>query len=353
MGRKNIVAVAIIFAQIIVLALYQYALPTKANATNFAYLRLDRLSASTSLPLTGTVCLQPQTTGTQSQIVVQFPASFTVSGTQGNWSVNTTNLPSGTTAWPGITGPSAGASISGTTVTFAGYALLSTSTTYCFKFSGGTAVQSNLGSTTGTVTGKIQTFSVTQPFATNPGAAIDNYNYAESLVTNPNDVIAVTATVSASFTFSISTASALFPSTGIVTSGHGSVAGPTITVTASGNSHNGWIAWVQSANGALSSPSSGGSITSTYNAGSATDLSSVNSGYTILASQLANNPTIDNFYGTTDGNGIDTKWEQIAHGTAPTAGDQFLMTLKAKASASTPAANDYSDTISVTGAGQF
>ena len=47
------------------------------------------------------------------------------------------------------------------------------------------------------------------------------------------------------------------------------------------------------------------------------------------------------------------EWEQIASNTSPTNGDQFMMTVKAKAAGTTPAANDYSDTISVTGAGQY
>src|SRR5581483_6739812 len=226
--NRKIVASVIILVQILIIPLYQYIQPSKVDATNFAYVRLDNLSASTSTPLTGTACLQPQTTGSQTQVVITFPSTFNVSGTFGNWSVSTTNLPTGTVAWPAIVGPSQNASISGTTVTFAGNNLLSTSTTYCFNFSGGTAAQSNTGTTTGTLTGKFQTFSVTQPYAQYPNSPVDNYNIAESLVTGVNNTVAITATVSATLTFSLSTSSAQFPATGISTTGSGSNAAPYI-----------------------------------------------------------------------------------------------------------------------------
>jgi hypothetical protein len=58
--------------------------------------RLDRLKASTTTG--GTVCAKPQTATTETDVQVT-SFGFTVNSTAGNWTVTTTNLPSGAAAW--------------------------------------------------------------------------------------------------------------------------------------------------------------------------------------------------------------------------------------------------------------
>ncbi len=95
-----------------------------------AYVRFERnqINATTG----GLVCATPETGGTENKVVVTLPSNFGVNSTAGNWTVNTSNLPSGATAWPGI---GTASSVSGKTVTFPSNDL-STGVQYCFNFSG-------------------------------------------------------------------------------------------------------------------------------------------------------------------------------------------------------------------------
>ena len=132
--------------------LFVFILPIKADAGTFgaAYVRLDRVKASTAT--TGLVCATTPSSdnGTEADVQVTFPSGFTVSGTASNWTVATTNLPSGATAWPGIT---TATSVSSQTVTFPSTAL-STSTLYCFRWTGGTTLTNSTAGNdkTGTIT---------------------------------------------------------------------------------------------------------------------------------------------------------------------------------------------------------
>src|SRR5436305_1159230 len=79
-------------------------LVNNANATApTGFLRIDRMATTTATG--GTICLTPQTTATEGKVVVTFPATgasadathFGVNQTAGNWTVTTTNLPTGST----------------------------------------------------------------------------------------------------------------------------------------------------------------------------------------------------------------------------------------------------------------
>src|SRR6478609_6813680 len=83
-----------------------------------SYLRLDRHKALTTTG--GTVCAMPATVATETDVQVTFPTQasgtdFTVNGTAANWTVSITNLPAGSTAWPGI---NTATNVTGKTVTF-------------------------------------------------------------------------------------------------------------------------------------------------------------------------------------------------------------------------------------------
>src|SRR5690349_74297 len=129
------------FKYLALFLLFSLALPAlvlnshKAEAAQFTnvYLRLDRMNASTATG--GTVCAKvAATTPTEAGVRVTFPAGFTVNTTASNWTTTTTNLPSGATAWPGISTPTN--TISGQSVDFVSGDLTSAANTYCFNFSG-------------------------------------------------------------------------------------------------------------------------------------------------------------------------------------------------------------------------
>ena len=155
-----------------------------SQALNFsnAYLRLDRTKANTAL--SGLVCAKPSSAGagTEAKVAVTFPSDFTISDTASNWTTSTSNLPSGTTAWPGI--GSTASSVSSQTVTFSSSDLTSGSSTYCFSF---TAASSTTGST-GQKTGSIET-------KTSGDSVIDEREFALTIVSN--DQVTVSGTVPA------------------------------------------------------------------------------------------------------------------------------------------------------------
>jgi len=153
------------------------ASPVNAGFNN-AYLRLD--SSMPNTPLSGTVCAQPSSSGTEAKVALTFPNMFAISSNVSSWSTDTNSLPSGATAWPGI-GATA-QSVSAKSVTFPSWDLAA-GTLYCFNFSGAS-------STTGAV-GNDQNGTI----ATKNSASttIDSATYALSIVNN--NQIRVTATV--------------------------------------------------------------------------------------------------------------------------------------------------------------
>lgn len=315
-------------------------LPPIAEAAATGYLRLDRMKASTTTA--GTICANTGTSGTEADVQVTFPTGFTVNSTASNWTVTTTNLPSGATAWPGIATATA---VSGQVVTFPSTDL-STSTLYCFNFSGtSTLTTSTAGNDkTGTI--------VTR---TSGQVTIDTINYAASIISE--DQVAVTATVPATFTFALGSNTAALGtlSTGSVTSATG------ITATVNTNAQNGWVAWVKSANAALSSSSTSDSISSPGTSNATPESLAAQAGYildTDLTTDAASGGTvsIDAEYAggdTNSGGHLATTFQSIASANGPSGGDVVTLLVRAKAGALNEAASDYADTLTVTASGQF
>lgn len=329
---------------LLVASLGQFLLPGKANATAAsAYLRLDRISINATGG--GTVCMTPQGGGTAGKVVVTFPgtgtagaASFGVNATAGNWTTTTTNLPAGSSAWPGIGTATA---VSGAAVTFPS-STLTNGTTYCFNFAAASTLTdpSSIGSGN-TLTGTVET-------QTSGASPIDTVTYALSIVTTNADQIAVTASVPQSFTFALGANSIAF---GTLTLGSVITGGTTPTVTITTNAQNGYQAWVKSLNGALSSAGTGGTITS-----ATADLAS-NKGYGMQAGSATGNATVVSPF-TASGTNVGvlaTSFAPFMSYTGPSvaAGDSVTLTLKAKADSTIKAASDYADTLTITAAGQF
>lgn len=350
-GLKNTVRVArLVPAGFLVLSLI---LPLFSN--NFAAaadlqqatVRFDRMMIST--PTTGTVCAKPSVANLASQeasVQVTFPTGYTL-GAFGTFSVNTTPLawPSGGTAWPGITAPAGAGDISGQTVTFGSGDLTNSSTLYCFNWDSSTAVtvkSSASGSNTGTITTR-----------TSAPATIDSSGYSTASITN--DQIAVTATVPSTFSFALSANSDALGtlSTSAV------VSSPTPrTVTVNTNAKVGWQVWAKDAFTGLNSTTASKTIASTT-PGTNSTLTIGQEGYNtgVTSSQTGGTGTISVAApfvgGTAQGGGLDTTFRTLAssNGTADNA--QLTLTNNVAISAITPGASDYTDTITVVGAGLF
>lgn len=341
---------ALQISALVLIVILPVLLAPRAQAASFlqTWVRLDRMKAATFT--SGLVCAQtPATnTGTEVDVQVVFPSDFVVSTTLTDWAVSTTDLPSGATIWPGI-GQATAANNTTKTVTFPSTAL-TTSVLYCFRWTDSTAALQT-GSAGDNKTGTVTTR------ATGP-TTLDSSAYATSVVSN--DQIVITATVPATFSFSLPTNTIAFLSdlttTPVLTS--------TSVATISTNAASGWVAWVKSANAALNSVSTGASIPTAGSIDNAvTDVAATN-GYfldvsftdsgtgTGTVSQAAN-------YGqeyngdATHGGTLSTTFQPVAASSGTTDGDTLTFTALAKISAVQAAATDYTDTLTVVAAGRF
>jgi hypothetical protein len=316
-----------------------------ANLTKTS-LRLDRMKAATTTG--GTVCTSPATVDTETLVKVTFPAGFTVNATPANWTVSTTNIPSGTTTWPGILTATA---VLGQDVTFPS-GDLTIGTTYCFNFSATNTL------TTGTAGNNKNGVVTTQKAGP---IDIDFSTYATSIVSD--DQIKVTAVVPPNFSFALSGNTDAF-TTDLSTTAVVSTAGKTATIAT--NANNGWITWVKSANAGLNSVSTGQSIATVGTLDNIpTDLSGT-TGYVLNAaittdsvqgtgtvSQAANYGAEYAGNATSGGTLSATIFQAVASSNGTTGGDVITLTERAKVTAVQAAANDYTDTLTVIAAGRF
>lgn len=335
-----------IFSLVMMLVLpIVFANTAQAGNLTQAYVRLDRLADGVTTG--GTVCAKSTTVDVETTVKVSFPTGFATVDTAANWTVTTTNLPSGATAWIGIGTASAA---SGQDVTFPSGDMV-VGTLYCFNFTG-TSTLTNAGAgndLVGTIT--------TQKAGP---TTIDSSSYALSIITN--DQIVVTATVPATFTFALSGNTDTFTtnlSTSIV-----STSGRTVTI--STNAASGWVAWVKSANAALNSASTGATIATAGTVNDTPeDLDSV-TGYVLDVDITTDSGTGtgtvqqnagygDEYAGAdaTEGGSLSTTFQPIAEATGTTAGDVLTLIERAKISAVQAAATDYTDTLTVVAAGRF
>lgn len=306
-----------------------------------ATVRFDRMAISTAT--TGTVCAKPTTTATEADVQVVFPTGYTL-GTAANFTVSTTNLawPTGGTAWPSI---ATATNVTSQTVTFPS-GDLTVGTLYCFNWTNSAAVtvkSSATSSNTGTITTR-----------TNTPTNIDTTGYSTASIAN--DQITVTATVPSTFSFALSGNS---DALGTLSTGSVTTSPTPRTTTVSTNAKNGWMVWAKDANTGLNSATASSTIASTTPGSNSTQAAGT-AGYNtgITSTQVGGSGTITvaaPFVGTGagQGGGLDTTLRTLAssNGTADTA----VLTMKNNAaiSVTTAAASDYTDTITVIGAGLF
>lgn len=340
-----LLAATLLFSSVTVLLASR---PSDAIFTK-AFVRVDRMKASTVTSVR--VCAQPATVGTEVDVQVAFPSDFTLSSTAADYTVNTSNLDTGQTAWPGINTATA---VSGQTVTFPSTDL-TVGTFYCFNVSDAASAI-----TTGAA-GADKTGTITTR-ATGP-ATIDQSSYAVAVIAE--DQITVTATVPPTFSFSIASCTSgsctdaftanLSPSAVRTTSGK--------AVTISTNAASGWIAWVKDSQQGLRSTAQSYTIPTTT-AGTA-----CSSGHTLVAGTEGygldvdlttdgaggGTVSIDANYSCTgdDAGGLSSTFLPIASSNGAASGDVVTLVGKAAISGLTKAATDYQDVVTVVGAGNF
>lgn len=315
--------------------------PANAASLDQTMVRFDRMKIST--PTTGTVCANPTTVGTETTVKVTFPTGYTL-GAAGTFTTNTTNLawPAGGTAWPSM---GTATLVSGQDVTFPS-GDLTVGTLYCFNWINSAAVtvkSSATNNNAGTVTTE----------ATGP-ATIDSGGYSTASIAD--DQIIVTASVASTFSFALS---ANTDALGTLSTGAVSSSPTPRTATINTNAQNGWQAWARDSNTGLTSAAAAHTIASTT-PGTNSVLVAGTQGYNtgITSTQTSGTGTITvatPFVGGSAGRGggLNTALATLAtsNGTAENA--VLTITNNAAISATTPAASDYTDVITVVAAGLF
>lgn len=328
----------------------------QAHAATFsqAFIRLDRMTATTATG--GRVCATPASVATEAKVLVTFPTTaatdYVVNATAANWTITTTGLDSGQTAWIGI---GTASSVSGKTVTFPS-GDLTAGVLYCFNFSAtNTLTTSSAGAAETT-----QATIVTQTAAS---AQIDATTIDLDIITS--DQIVISAVVPPSFVMALSGNTDAFTAN-LSTTAVTSTSGRTITLTT--NAPNGWIVWVKDLNssggkGALNSLVAGNyKIPGSTAAGAASHtLTNGTEDYglgTTINTDAAGGGTVslDAAYdgtGTKAGTLDPAQFRPIASANGTANGDIINLNERATVAGQTPAASDYTDTLTVVGAGRF
>jgi hypothetical protein len=311
-----------------------------------ASMRLDRMTASTA-DNDILIVVKPTTVATEASMQVVFASGFAVDSTPSNVTVSSAGIPStyqgeSLTAWPGI--GSAATAVSGQTVTIASTDL-TVGTLYGFFITAGI---DNPGST-GQYVNTVRT-------RTSGTATIDESDVAVRIITD--DQIDISATVPATFNFTLGANSDAFTAD---LSASSIVSTTGVTVTVATNAQNGWIAWLRSANAGLDSATTSATIDTQGSVDDACTTFVNGSDYYQLDVDLTTDGNgsgtinVDDEYdcATTSGGTFSTTYEEIAISSGTTDGDVITLIGRATITATKPAADDYTDTWTVVGAGNF
>lgn len=325
----------------------------QAATLTTSYIRLNRLKTATATPFR----LQFRTVSAgATTVVIDFNGADGTTWTAASGLVNVTQTTAtatcasetGDTALPGTLA----ASGSGAVLTITGVTALSATTTYCVDLTHASAV-------TNATSGEYH-----------PTVTVGSDSTTVAVRTISNDQIVVSATVPPTFNFVLSGNTDSF-TTNLSSSSVVSTTGQTVTITT--NAYTGWIAWVKNLNGssgastkgALKSAGAGNYTIPTTNAnalGSASHTLSTGSedyglGVTITTDASGGGTvTLDAAYdGTSTKAGVldVTNFRPIASANGTANGDVINLKERATISGVTPAASDYTDTLTVIGAGNF
>lgn len=307
-----------------------------------ASIRLERLKAGQATSVL--VVVRPATTATEASVTIKFDdtaSCFTVAGPTVN--VSSAGIPAtyngnALTAWPGIgtTG-----SVSGGTVTVTSTDLQTTNT-YAFFI------------TSGITNGSAGMCKLTLTTRTSAPATIDQTQVATRLVSD--DQVIVSAKVPPIFNFQLSANTDSFtadldPTAVVLTGG--------MTVQVATNADKGYQVWVKDLNQGLVSATAASYKINTTENGTPDTLTIGQDGYVLHATVVGGtgngSVTIDPDYtgGANQGGSLSGSWKSLATRTSYTNGDTFTIKEKATISNITPAAADYTDTLTLIGAGLF
>lgn len=345
----------LIIALMLPMASFAFFATQKAAAATLTttYIRLNRIKAGEAT----TFRLLFRTVGAGATTVsVDFNGADSTTWTGSTGLVNATQTTAtatcasetGATALPGTLS----ASGSGAVLSITGVTALSATTTYCVDLTHASAV-------TNASAGEYH-----------PTVTVGSDSTTVALRTISNDQIVVTATVPPTFNFVLSGNTDSF-TTNLSSGSIVSTTGRTVTITT--NATTGWIAWVKNLNtstgaatkGALRSATAGNYSIPTTNAnalGSASHTLSAGTedyglGVTITTDAAGGGTvTLDAAYdGTSTKAGVldPNNFRPIASANGTANGDVIDLKERATISGVTPAANDYTDTITVIGAGSF
>jgi len=321
------------------------------------YVLFNRMLISTYTG--GTVCMKPATTSTDVKTwSVTFPTGYTVSTTAADWQTSNIDT-STTTTWPGSPTPtawpnatSATATVSGQTVTWTNTSAqsMNNTTVYCYNWTNSTSALRISSSATDSNLGTVATQD-------HLAATIDSGQYATSSVNA--DTISVNASVPVAFSFALANTTDNLPT--LSTASVSSTQAPKPTVTVNTNAKNGWIVYAKDQYAGLHSATASYSIPAkTYSGAGPTTVTSNTEAYNtgVTSSQVGGNGTltVDTGFasgGAGQGGGLTTTFHSIATSTGSADTAVLTLTNNAAIKASTPAATDYVDTITIVGAGLF
>jgi|SRR6202050_2803818 len=359
---STISGIRISLVAVLIVTTFASLLPQVAEAASVMKSTVVRFdSMDTSDFTSGTVCVEAFTGTNADYVQVTFPAGFTVSGTLGNWTTSLTQPSgpgSGSLYWPSgaIAFPNAltATNVTGQTVTwqFTTAAALSTTGYNCFNWTNTTTALKNPTSVGSSLEGSVDTENTTP-------AVMDSGNFATAVISN--DQIVVTATVPPIFIFTMPSNTDTFTAN---LSPTGTTATSGVTPTIQTNAKGGWVMWVEDSNQALSSASTSGSIPSVgWNTNRPTSFTvgTAQYGLSVIAEAAGGTActiTVDPEYDTTTYGGTGGEfwghWQQAGQcAGGESNGDGLKFVEEAGVSVLTPAATDYTDTLTIVGAGLF
>lgn len=363
---KNFIIAASVCA-LIVQALLILVIPRAEAATlTDTYLRLNRMKAATATTQRLVFKTPATNSGTEAKIQIQFyhinnpdPSvannNFILSATQAT-ATAACATETGATAVPGTlaaSGDNADTGATRKTITVTGVTDLAVSTSYCIDFTTADSLTNPVNS--GQYIVRVRTL-------TSADVILDDKLVGVRIVdgTTNWDQITVSAVVPPSFSFILSGTTDAFVTlldtgTPVYTTGR--------TITIATNASKGWITWVKSANAGLTSPSAPYTITTTGTVDDATStLVAGTEGYVLdvdLTTDAAGGGAVSldaEYDGTVANSGgtlSNTAYEKVASANGTANGDIITLKEIAAISGSTPAGDDYTDTLTVIGAGVF
>lgn len=333
-----------LIALALLLGLVNLGVLSSASATTY----LTKLTvAETNMTAAGTsevgISFQTSASNTGSSLALTFTGW--TGGTSGT--VNATqSVTNGCAAFPGLSGSNLPgtptASGSSATVTFSGMSAMSASTQYCVTLSSSSAVTNPTGA---------------GQYAVSVTAGSDSATSAEIDVIS-SDQYTVNATVPPSFTMTSPTTPDNF-SANLSSSALTTTNGTSVTVTT--NAKNGWFLWAEDNNGGLKSTSQSYTI-ATVPTGANQSFGSGTYGpgheaYGLGVTSVTTSGSANAYYadagGNTGGGLSSSVLNEIAAGTVATNGSTVNLKELANIAGTTPAAADYTDTITLVGSGSF